>query len=61
MDRGEGEIAGRRGELAADFADRSIGSYPVQKDGKFGANIVIRGQDDARVEAATARLVTLFG
>jgi hypothetical protein len=46
--------------LATDFADLSIGSYPFQKDGKYGANIVIRGQDMARIDAAMVRLVAAF-
>ncbi|MFC6686887.1 competence/damage-inducible protein A [Jhaorihella thermophila] len=54
--RGEGEIAGPLARLAADFPDLSIGSYPFQKDGAFGTNIVIRGQDGARVDAAMLRL-----
>jgi molybdenum cofactor synthesis domain-containing protein len=58
--RGEGDIAGPLGQLAADYPGLSIGSYPFQKDGAFGANIVIRGQDGAEVEAAMARLVALF-
>ena len=60
IDRGEGDIAGPLGELATEYADLSIGSYPFQKDGVYGANIVIRGQDGARVDAATAKLSTLF-
>ncbi|MCK0168674.1 molybdopterin-binding protein [Jannaschia sp. S6380] len=60
IDRGEGDIAGPLGDLAQAFPDLSIGSYPFQKDGRFGANIVIRGQDPARVDAATAELGTLF-
>jgi len=61
IDRGEGDIAGPLGILAQDYADLSVGSYPFQKDGKFGSNIVIRGQDRARLEEATARLATLLG
>lgn len=61
IDRGEGDIAGPLGVLAADYADLSIGSYPFQKDGKFGANIVIRGPDRARLDEATAKLATLLG
>ncbi|AGI70407.1 putative molybdopterin binding protein [Octadecabacter arcticus 238] len=60
IDRGEGDIAGPLGALVIDFADLSIGSYPFQKDGKYGANIVIRGQDMARIEAAMVRLVAAF-
>ncbi len=59
--RGEGDIAGPLGELAADFPDLSIGSYPFQKDGVYGAQIVIRGQDGAQVDAAMTRLSEIFG
>ncbi|MBV2358968.1 competence/damage-inducible protein A [Thalassococcus sp. CAU 1522] len=58
--RGEGDIAGPLGALAADFPDLSIGSYPFQRDGIFGANIVVRGADGARVDAAMTRLSGLF-
>lgn len=54
--RGEGEIAGTLGALAAEFSDLSIGCYPFQKDGAFGANIVVRGSDGARVDMAVMRL-----
>ncbi|MEX5562254.1 molybdopterin-binding protein [Pseudophaeobacter sp. 1A16562] len=54
--RGEGEIAGNLSALAADFSDLSIGCYPFQKDGAFGANVVVRGADGARVDAAVTRL-----
>ncbi|AGI66252.1 hypothetical protein OAN307_c05140 [Octadecabacter antarcticus 307] len=60
IDLGEGDIAGPLGALADDFADLSIGSYPFQKDGKYGANIVIRGQDSARIDAAMVRLKAAF-
>jgi len=54
--RGEGEIAGMLGAVAAEFSDLSIGCYPFQKDGAFGASIVVRGADGARVDAAVTRL-----
>ena len=60
IERGEGEIAGPLSALAADFPDLSIGSYPYQQDGAYGANIVIRGQDGARIDAAMSRLNDLF-
>jgi len=60
IDRGEGDIAGPLGELATEFADLSIGSYPFQKDGKYGSNIVIRGQVSARIEAAMDKLNAAF-
>jgi molybdenum cofactor synthesis domain-containing protein len=59
--RGEGQIAAEFGALAAEFPDLSMGSYPFQKDGVFGTNLVIRGTDPARLNAAMARLVDLFG
>lgn len=58
--RGEGDIAGPLGELAGRYGDLSIGSYPFQQDGKFGAQIVIRGTDAAEVKAAMAELQAAF-
>ena len=58
--RGEGDIAGPLGALADDFRDLSIGSYPFQKEGRYGANIVLRGTDEARVSAALVQLQKLF-
>ena len=58
--RGEGEIAAPLGALAQKYADLSFGSYPFQRDGVYGANIVIRGTDGARIDAAMAELATLF-
>ncbi|SMY08413.1 competence/damage-inducible protein A [Flavimaricola marinus] len=60
IQRGEGDIAGPLGKLAAEYPALSIGSYPFQKDGVYGANIVIRGQDAAEVDAAMTRLKELF-
>ena len=58
--RGEGDIAGPLGALADDYRDLSIGSYPFQKEGRHGANIVLRGTDEARVSAALVQLQKLF-
>ncbi|SMO75023.1 molybdenum cofactor synthesis domain-containing protein [Thalassovita litoralis] len=60
IERGEGEIAGPLAQLAADFADLSIGSYPFQSNGIYGAHIVIRGHDGAQVDAAMTRLSEMF-
>ncbi len=59
--RGEGEIAGPFGALAADFPDLSMGSYPFTINGAFGTNLVIRGTDASRLDAAMQRLLALFG
>jgi len=58
--RGEGEIATPLRALAEAFPDLAFGSYPFQKDGAYGAQIVIRGTDSARIDAAMMRLVRLF-
>ncbi|MFZ1481523.1 MAG: molybdopterin-binding protein [Paracoccaceae bacterium] len=58
---GEGEIAGEFGVLAAEFPDLSMGSYPFTLNGAYGTNLVIRGTDPARLDAAMMRLTRLFG
>lgn len=58
--RGEGDIAGPLGTFAADHPDLMVGSYPFQKNGVYGANLVIRGGDAAQVDAAMARLQQIF-
>lgn len=60
VDRGEGMIAGPLGALAAEFADLSFGSYPFIQNGVHGTNIVVRGTDPARIDAAMGRLAALF-
>jgi molybdenum cofactor synthesis domain-containing protein len=54
--RGEGEIAKPLADLAAEFVDLSFGSYPFVKDGAYGTNLVVRGTDAARLDAAMTRL-----
>jgi molybdenum cofactor synthesis domain-containing protein len=61
VNRGEGEIAGPFGALASEYPDLSMGSYPFIRNGAHGTNLVIRGTDGARVDAAMGRLVALFG
>jgi len=58
--RGEGDIAGPLRQLAEDFPELSIGSYPFQRDGVFGAQIVIRGTEGVQVDAAILRLGRMF-
>ncbi|MBU0779037.1 MAG: competence/damage-inducible protein A [Alphaproteobacteria bacterium] len=58
--RGEGDVAAPLAQIAADHPDLSLGSYPFQKDGAYGTNIVIRGTDQTRVSAAMAQLQALF-
>ncbi len=61
IERGEGDIAGPLAEIAEEFGDLSIGSYPFQKDGIYGCTIVMRGTDGARIEAAMTRLSRIAG
>ncbi len=58
--RGEGDIAGPLGELAARYPALSFGSYPFQRDGVFGSNVVVRGQDEVAVDQAMAELQEIF-
>lgn len=58
--RGEGDIATPLADLAKANPELSIGSYPFQKDGIFGAQIVIRGTDGAQVDAAMVALSKAF-
>ncbi|SFT06711.1 molybdenum cofactor synthesis domain-containing protein [Sulfitobacter marinus] len=60
IDRGEGDIAGPLGQIAKDHPALSIGSYPFQKDGKYGAHIVIRGSNQADIDAAVKKLEAAF-
>ncbi|MFT7311570.1 MAG: molybdenum cofactor synthesis domain-containing protein [Paracoccaceae bacterium] len=60
IDRGEGDIAGPLGALALEFNDLSFGSYPFQREGLYGANIVIRGTQVARLDLAVAALLGAF-
>jgi molybdenum cofactor synthesis domain-containing protein len=60
IDRGEGDVAAPLAALAADFPELSIGSYPFQQNGAYGTNIVVRGQDGARIDAALVRLQAEF-
>lgn len=60
VDRGEGDIAGPLGQFAQDYADLAVGSYPFQKDGKYGSNLVVRGADPARLDSAMVALEQIF-
>ncbi len=59
IERGEGAIAKPLAELAQEFGDLSFGSYPFVQNGAYGTNIVVRGTDGARLEAAMARLARI--
>ncbi len=58
--KGEGDIAGPLGQFADEFPALSVGSYPFQKDGVYGSNIVVRGSDPAALDRAMAALEAKF-
>ncbi|MBV0913298.1 competence/damage-inducible protein A [Anianabacter salinae] len=60
IERGEGDIAGPLRTLAEANPDLSFGSYPFNMNGRYGANIVIRGVDQVRVMEAREALAALF-
>lgn len=59
--RGEGDIAAPLAALAAEFPGLSFGSYPFSLNGTHGTDIVVRGQDEAALGAAMARVAGLAG
>lgn len=61
VEMGEGDIAEPLAGVAAEFSDLSIGSYPFQHKGAYGANIVVRGTDGARIDEAISRISVLLG
>lgn len=61
IDRGEGDIAGPLGALAAEYPMLSMGSYPFQQpDGRYGSNVVIRGFDAALLQRVMDLLIEAF-
>ncbi|MCC6864204.1 MAG: competence/damage-inducible protein A [Rhodobacteraceae bacterium] len=60
VNRGEGEIASEFAALAAEFPDLSMGSYPFNIKGVYGTNLVVRGTEPARLDAAMKRLAQIF-
>ncbi|MGV8988218.1 MAG: competence/damage-inducible protein A [Cypionkella sp.] len=56
LQRGEGDIATAFAAFAAEHPDLQMGSYPFSTNGSFGTNLVIRGTDPARLDAALAAL-----
>ena len=60
VDRGEGDVAGPFAALAAEFPDLTMGSYPFNQNGAYGTNLVVRGTDAGRINAAMLRLAAMF-
>ena len=54
--RPESDVADPLREVAAEFADLSLGSYPFKRGDRYGTSLVIRGLDQTRVTDAMTRL-----
>ncbi|WBU57127.1 competence/damage-inducible protein A [Paracoccus sediminicola] len=61
VDRGESDVAEDLKEVAELYSDLSLGSYPWQREGRYGTMLVVRGLDGARVAAAMADLKQRIG
>jgi molybdenum cofactor synthesis domain-containing protein len=61
VDLPEGELAGPLRELADRHPDVSIGCYPFNAGGRFGANLVVRGTEAAALEAAASAIRDALG
>jgi molybdenum cofactor synthesis domain-containing protein len=60
LEKGEGEIATPFATFAAQYPDLAMGSYPFNTNGAFGTNLVIRGTDAVRLDAALSALTALL-
>lgn len=58
--KGEGDIAGPLALFAQEHPDLSVGSYPFQKDGIYGSNVVVRGSDATQLDTAMTALAAKF-
>ena len=50
----EGAVAGGLGDIQARWPDIDIGSYPFSPGREFGTSLVLRGTDEAALDAAYA-------
>jgi molybdenum cofactor synthesis domain-containing protein len=60
VDKGEGDIAEPLSRMVMEHPEVSFGSYPFVRNGDFGVNLVVRGQDGQAVEAAAQALADLL-
>ena len=59
--RREGDIAQALGELQGRYAAVEIGSYPFNREGRWGTNLVLSSQDAEALARAVAECRELFG
>ena len=53
---GEGDVSKPLREIQARYEDVTMGSYPFEKDGGYGTNLVLRSRDAARLSSAEAEV-----
>ena len=53
----EGDIAQPLGRIALDYPQVEIGSYPFSREGRYGANLVVRGMDESIVDEVIGLIV----
>lgn len=58
---GEGDIAGPLAAVAQKYSDLSFGSYPFQKNGVYGSNLVVRGVDAGQLVEVVVELAKALG
>ena len=59
VNRGEGDIAAELGRTASAFPEVFMGSYPFQKHGKYGTNLVLRSRNKSLLKKAKTQLIQL--
>lgn len=59
IEKGEGDLAEPLKAIQARFDDVSIGSYPFNEGGVYGANIVMRCRDQARLDKVVREVEAL--
>ncbi len=57
---GEGRIAEGLMKIQNDFPDLALGSYPYYREDGFGVQLVARGRDAAKVEAAACAIEAML-
>ena len=57
---GEGTIAEPLEGVQARYPDLDVGSYPFFRQGRIGTALVVRGPDEARLEAAAGEIRTIL-
>jgi len=60
----ESQVAQQLSQIQDDFPAIDLGSYPFQREGRYGTTLVMRGTDDAALEAtlsAVSRMIVELG